>query len=121
MIGKGKLFFVGLALLTAGGLVSCQTTATPTLPALSQPGISVGISDDSCPNVIVHVGQQISWTNQGRQEHIVRAKSTQGGRAFDSGTLKPGESFVVTLTHSDVYEYECSADGSLTGMITLEP
>jgi hypothetical protein len=121
MIGTRKLFLVGLALLTVGGLVSCQSTATPTLPVLSQQGLSVGISDDSCPNVIVYVGQQISWTNQGKQEHIVRAKSVEGERAFDSGTLKPGESFAVTLTQPDVYQYECSADGSLTGMITLEP
>ncbi len=121
MIRKNKLFFVGLALFTVAGLISCQSTATPTLPALSQPGISVGISDDSCPNVIVTAGQQISWTNQGAQEHVVRAKSVEGERAFDSGTLRPGESFAVTLTQPDVYQYECSADGSLTGMITLEP
>ena len=121
MIGKRKLFFVGLALLTVGVVVSCQSTATPTLAISSQLGISVGISDDSCPNVIVEVGQQISWTNQGQQDHIVRAKSIEGERPFDSGTLKPGESFAVSLTQPDVYEYECSADGSLTGIITLEP
>lgn len=121
MIGKRKLFFVGLSLLTVGVLVSCQSIATPTLAILSQPGISVGISNDSCPDVIVEVGQQISWTNQGKQEHIVRATSVEGESAFDSGTLRPGESFAVTLTQPDIYQYECSADGSLTGLITLEP
>ena len=120
MIGKRKWFFVGLALFTVG-VLSCQSAATPALPVLSQAGISVGILDDSCPNVIAEVGQQISWTNQGTQEHIVRAKSAEGESAFDSGTLKPGDSFTVTLTQSDVYQYECSADGSLTGMITLKP
>ena len=121
MIGKRNLFSVGLALLTVGVLVACQSTATPTLAIPSPPGISVGISDDSCPNVIVEVGQQISWTNQGKQEHIVRAKSVEGDGAFDSGTLQPGDSFAVTLAQPDVYQYECSADGSLTGMITLQP
>jgi len=121
MIGKRKLLFVGLAFFTVGILVSCQSTATPTLPVLSQAGISVGILDDSCPNVMVEVGQQISWTNQGKQEHIVRAKSAEGESVFDSGILQPGDSFAVTLTQPDNYQYECSADGSLIGIITLQP
>lgn len=121
MISKRKLFFVGMALLTVGILVSCQSIATPTLATLSQPGIAVGISDDLCPTVTVKVGQQISWTNQGRQEHIVRAKSVDEQSGFDSGTLQPGDSFAVTLTQAETYQYECSADGSLTGTITVEP
>jgi hypothetical protein len=121
MIGKPKLFFFGLALITVGVLVSCQSTATPTLAILSEPGIAVGISDDSCPNVIVQLGQQISWTNQGREEHIVHAKSLDGTKGFDSGTIQPGDSFAVTLAEPETYQYECSADGSLTGRITVEP
>lgn len=121
MISKQKFFFVSLALLTAGVLISCQSIATPTLVAMSGPGIGVGISDDLCPTVIVQVGQQISWTNQGREEHIVRAKSVEGESGFDSGSLQPGDSFTVSLPQPDVYEYECSADGSLTGTITVEP
>lgn len=121
MTGKRKFFFVGSALLTVVVLVSCQPAATPTLATLSEPGIGVGISDDLCPTVIVQVGQQISWTNQGSQEHIVRAKSVEGESGFDSGSLQPGDSFTVTLPQPDVYQYECSADGSLTGTITVEP
>ena len=121
MMNKRNLFLVGLVLLAVGVLVSCQFTATPTLVPMSEPGIGVGISDDSCPTVVVKVGQQISWTNQGRQEHIVRAKSVEGESGFESGVLKPGDSFAVTLTQPDVYEYDCSEDGSLTGQITVEP
>lgn len=121
MISKRKLFFVGLALFTLGVLVSCQSIATPTLATLSEPGIGVGISDDLCPSVIVNVGQQISWTNQGRHEHIVRSKSVEGQILFDSGTLQPGDSFAITGLQPQIYQYECSADGSLTGTITVEP
>jgi plastocyanin len=121
MIGKRISFFIGVSMLTIGVLASCQSTATPTLAISSQPGISVGISDDSCPNVVVEIGQQISWTNQGTQDHMVRASSVEGASAFDSGTLRPGESFAVTLAQADIYQYECSADGSLTGTITLKP
>src|SRR5215207_8568271 len=109
MIGKRKLFLVGLVLLTVGGLVSCQSIATPTLVLLSEPGIGVGISDDLCPTVIVNVGQQISWTNQGKQEHIVRDKSVEGQSQFDSGTIRPGDSFAITGLLPQIYQYECSA------------
>jgi plastocyanin len=121
MIGKRIFFLVGAALRIVVVLVSCQSAATPTLATLSEPGIAVGISDDSCRNVTVKVGQQISWTNQGRDEHIVRAKSVDGQNEFDSGTIQPGDSFALTLALPDIYEYECSADGSLTGRITVEP
>jgi hypothetical protein len=121
MASKQTLLIFVFAFLIAGSLVSCQAHATPTLAALSGPGIAVGISDDSCPVVTVKVGQQISWTNQGKQEHIVRAKSVQGESEFASGTLQPGNSFTVTLPEPDIYTYDCSADGSLTGTITVEP
>ena len=121
MKNKSNLFLIGLVLLAVGVLVSCQSLATPTLAELPQAGISVGISDDYCPNVSANVGQQIGWTNQGKAEHIVRVKSVDGQSGFSSGTLKPGDSFVVSLTQPDIYQYDCSEDGSLTGKITVEP
>jgi hypothetical protein len=121
MISKHIFFFIGLVSLILGLLVSCQSNATPTLAELTGPGIGVGISDDLCPTIAVKVGQQISWTNQGRQEHIVRAKSVQGESRFESGSLHPGDSYAVTLAEPDTYQYDCSADGSLTGTITIEP
>ena len=121
MMGNRKLVYVGLAMFMLIGLTSCQYAATPTLAELSEPGTAVGISDDSCPTVIVQVGRQISWTNQGKQEHIVRAKSAEGKSVFDSGTLQPGDNFAVTLKEPGDYPYECTADGSLRGTITVEP
>ena len=121
MISKKDLFLVGLLLLTVGIFGSCKSRATPTLAESSQAGIGVGISDDLCPTVIVNVGQQIIWTNQGKVEHIVKAKSIDGQSSFSSGILQPGDNFVVTLTEPDVYQYDCSEDGSLTGKITVEP
>ena len=115
------LFLVTLALLMIGWLVSCQSNGTPTLAAMTGPGIGVGISDDVCPTVTVKAGQQISWTNQGKLEHIVRAKSSSGESAFASGILQPGDSFAVTLAEPDTYKVDCSEDGSLTGTITVQP
>jgi hypothetical protein len=121
MTGKKRWIFVELVLLAVGVLISCQSKSTPTLAELSQPGIRVGITDDTCPTVQVKVGQEINWTNQGKQEHIVRAKSIEGESAFETGIIKPGDSFSVTLMQPDIYEYDCSEDGSLTGTIKVEP
>jgi len=120
MIAKQIFFLIGLGGLAAVGLAACQSALTPTLATVSEPGIAVGITDDSCPTVTVKLGQQISWTNQRREAHMVRAKSVKGENKFDSGIIQPGDSFAVTLAEPDTYEYECSADGSLTGTITVE-
>jgi hypothetical protein len=80
MAGRQILLIFVFAFLIAGLLVTCQANATPTLAEFSGPGIGVGISDDTCPLVTVQVGQQISWTNQDKQEHIVRAKSVERER-----------------------------------------
>ena len=119
MIFKRESIVMGVALLTIGLLISCQST--PQMATSSPSGIAVGISDDSCPNAIVQVGQQITWTNQGTREHIIRDISVEGKSQFDSGTLHSGDIFAFTFSQPQTYKYECSADGSLTGTITVEP
>jgi len=111
--------FIGLVLFMAGLLAACQTT--PPLATSSAPGMSVGIADGLCPSVSVQVGQQVTWTNQGSQEHIVRDRSVEGKSRFDSGILKSGDVFAFTFSQPASYTYECSVDGVLTGTITVEP
>jgi plastocyanin len=69
----------------------------------------------------MQVGQTVTWTNQGSQEHIIRAKSIDGESQFSSAILKPGDSFGFTSAQPISYTYECSTDGSLKGSITVEP
>ncbi len=104
-----------LVLFNTGFLVSCQST--PTLATPSGPGIVVGITDDNCPSVTAQVGQQVLWTNQGNQDHIIRAKSIEDESQFSSGSLKPGDSFGFTFSQPMSYTYDCSEDGSMTGTI----
>ncbi len=119
LLHKRLSVFIGLVLFMAGLLAACQTT--PSLATSSAPGISVGIADDLCPSVTVQVGQQVTWTNQGSQEHIVRDKSVEGKSRFDSGILKSDDIFAFTFLQPESYTYECSVDGVLTGTITVEP
>jgi len=116
---KRQSVLIGLLLFMTGLLVSCQST--PTLAVQSTPGISVGITDDLCPNITVQAGQQVTWTNQGRREHIVRDVTVAGESQFDSGILKPGDFFGFTFPQPGSYTVACSEDGDLTGTITVEP
>lgn len=116
---KRGLSFLGATLLAIGLIISCQSA--PQLATPSSPGIGVGISEDLCPNVLIKVGEQLTWTNQGRNEHVVRDITVQGESQFNSGPLMPGDTFTITLSQPQSYKYECSEDGSLTGTVTIEP
>jgi len=114
---KRELIIIGVVLFMTGLLISCQSA--PQIATSSLSGIGVGISDGLCPNVIITVGQQITWTNQGRREHIVRDITVEGKSQFDSGLLQSGDIFTFTFSEPQTYKYQCSVDGSLTGTITV--
>lgn len=115
---KIQSVFILIVLLTTGILASCQNKIPLATP--SAPGISVGITDDLCPGVTLQAGQQVTWTNQGVSEHVVRDITIEGSSQFDSGILKSGDTFAFTFPQAKKYTYECSEDGLLTGVITVE-
>jgi hypothetical protein len=117
LLYKRQSIFIGIVLFMAGLLAACQ--ATPQFFSPNPAGIGVGITDDLCPNVIVTVGQQITWTNQGAHKHIVRDSTVAGKSQFDSGSLQSGDTFSFTFSEPQTYKYQCSADGSLLGTITV--
>jgi len=57
------------------------------------------------------------WTNEGDEPHTVTADDGQ----FDSGTLNPGESFMVTFEGSGTLSYYCEIHPSMVGSITVIP
>lgn len=116
---KRPSVLVGLALMLAGYLAACQPT--PPLATSTAPGISVGITADICPNVVVSADQQVTWTNQDTREHVVRHEPAEGNAQFDSGTLQPGDTFSFTFPQPGTYTYDCSMDGAMTGTITVQP
>jgi hypothetical protein len=116
--GKGwTILITGIFLL--GFLSACQPA--PTLAPMTSPGIGVGITRNSCPNLEVQVGQQVTWTNQDSREHIVRDEPAQGTGQFDSGILQPGDTFAFTFMQAGVYTYVCSENGAMNGTITVQP
>lgn len=110
------LFFI---VVYGTSLASCQ--AKPSVATPSAPGISVGITSDTCPNIVVQVGDQVTWTNQDSDEHVVREKPSEGQAQFDSGVLASGDSFSFNFIQTGIYTYECSENGLMTGTVTVQP
>ncbi len=107
-----------LLMLLAGLTAGCKSESTQTQPIL---GTTVGINDAICPSVIIQVGEKLTWTNDGKQEHMVRDVTSGSASQFDSGILGPGNSFSFVFPAAKTYTYTCSADGSMTGTITVNP
>jgi hypothetical protein len=117
-----KVTFVNRFILTLCSILimaACQPT--PTLIPSTESGVGVGITEDTCPNVLIQLGQQVTWTNQDAHDHIVRDKPAKRNGQFDSGILKTGDSFAFTFMNTGDYPYECSEDGSGTGIVTVQP
>jgi plastocyanin len=116
---KRPLIILEMVALLSAFLAACQSQ--PPLATPSAPGISVGITGETCPSVVLQVGQQVTWTNQDSREHMVRDKPAEGNSRFDSGTLQPGDNFAFTFPQPGSYIYQCSRDGTVTGTISVQP
>lgn len=68
--------------------------------------------------ITVPVGTTVRWTNTGNAPHTVT--STNSPRAFDSGTLNPGDSFEFTFNTPGQFPYFCSIHPSMTGMVIVQ-
>jgi len=77
--------------------------------------------------VTINVGDTIKWENTGNSVHHATddhemaikgddVKSPPGTEAFDSGFMRPGESFTHTFTTPGIYKYVCVAHEA-SGMI----
>ena len=82
--------------------------------------VSVSIVDFAfTPKTItVPVGTTVRWTNNGNAPHTVT--STSSPRAFDSGTLNPGDTFQHTFTTAGQFPYRCAIHPSMTGTVIVE-
>lgn len=65
--------------------------------------------------VKIEVGTKVTWVNNGSQEHT----ATDDDKAFDSGTLAPGEKFSFVFKEAGIYNYKCTPHPWMEGTITV--
>jgi plastocyanin len=68
-------------------------------------------------NVQVHVGDTVTWTNNGAVTHTTTAK----GGTWDSGNLAPGAMFSFTFNNTGTFLYRCNIHHSMKGGIRVVP
>ena len=126
------LTYGGLSLLGVAMLSGIRTpTAGANEPAVVIKMIDVPASFDPAEVTII-VGDTIRWENVGVSVHhagsdpstAVKASDVanpDGAKPFDSGLIKPGESFSYTFTKPGTYKYVCIAhEGSgMLGQVTV--
>jgi len=122
------LFLVGLVLLALHTTAAMSAAQPPVLikmvdmPPTFEPG-----------QVTIKAGQSVEWQNVGNEVHhatsdpALAIKSSevanpQGVQPFDSGFLRPGETFTHSFPKPGIYKYTCvvhEAKG-MTGVVIVK-
>jgi plastocyanin len=107
--------------LSAGALVGAgQAVTTSNRSAGVRAEVPVSITEFmfTPSRLMVHVGDTVTWTNNGGVSHTTTAK----GAVWDSGTLTPGMSFSFTFTATGKFMYRCQIHPTLMkGIIKVNP
>jgi plastocyanin len=77
------------------------------------------------PTLKISVGDTITWKNPVRQDGAMHTVTEIGCFewkvcAFDSGFIKPGESFSYTFRESGTYRYRCRLHVFMEGSIIVD-
>ena len=81
----------------------------------SDPAVTIADFHFTPPTTTVHVGDTITWTNDGPSAHTATAKDG----SFNTGTLSKGQSASHTFTQPGTYAYVCTIHPFMHGTITV--
>jgi plastocyanin len=84
--------------------------------------------------ITIRVGETVEWKNVGNSVHHASsdpsmamkpgdASTPPGAKAFDSGFLRPGDTYSFKFTQPGVYDYVCAPHetSGMTGKVTVLP
>jgi plastocyanin len=86
-----------------------------TAHAAGDPGVTVADFHFSPATTTIHVGDTITWTNDGPSSHT----ATAHGGSFDTGVLKKGQSASHTFTQAGTVTYFCQIHPFMHGTIVV--
>jgi len=98
-----------LAALVAGAVVASVGAAAPSAEVTIPAKLYVP------RELTVVTGTTVSWRNADRTTHTV----TQEDDAFDSGFLRPGDTFSTTFAKSGTFAYHCSIHRTMQGVVRV--
>jgi plastocyanin len=83
--------------------------------AAGDPGVTIADFHFTAPSTTVHVGDTITWTNDGPSAHT----ATASNGSFDTGTLNKGQSASHTFTQTGTFTYICRIHPFMHGTIVV--
>jgi plastocyanin len=84
--------------------------------AAGDPAVTIADFQFTPGSVTVHVGDTITWTNNGPSTHTATARDG----SFDTGQLKKGQSASHTFTHAGTFAYFCQIHPFMHGTIVVQ-
>jgi plastocyanin len=79
------------------------------------PGVTVADFHFTPATTTIHIGDTITWTNDGPSSHT----ATAHGGSFDTGVLKKGQSASHTFTQPGTFTYFCQIHPFMHGTIVV--
>jgi plastocyanin len=72
-------------------------------------------------SLTINVGETVRWINRDSVSHTVTA-GAPGARTdeFDSGSIAPDQSFVLTFEQVGTFDYFCTFHPVMTAVVTVE-
>jgi plastocyanin len=83
--------------------------------AAVDPALTISDFQFTPSTITVHVGDTITWTNNGPSAHTATAR----GGSFDSGTLHKGQSASHTFTQPGTFAYYCRIHPFMHGTVVV--
>jgi plastocyanin len=87
-----------------------------TAHAASDPGVTIADFQFTPGSTTIHVGDTITWTNNGPSSHTATARNG----SFDIGVLKKGASASHTFTQAGTFAYYCKIHPFMHGTIIVQ-
>jgi plastocyanin len=84
--------------------------------AAGDPGVGIADFHFTPGTTTIHVGDTITWTNNGPSPH----SATANNHSFDTGVLKKGQSGSHTFTQAGTFTYFCSVHPFMHGTIVVQ-
>jgi plastocyanin len=117
----GALLALALALVIAACASSSSGSSGAAKPSAAAPApgkLTVKISGYAFApaSVTVGAGSRITFTNHDATAHT----ATSNKPAFDTGTVKPGQSATLTLRKAGTYTYYCQFHAFMHGTVIVK-
>ena len=115
--GKRIGIVIAACALVLGIVLTTLPILAPTARAQGQNVVTVPIRDFffDPADITVEPGTTVMWVNEGTHPHTVTSDDGQ----FDSETLMPGDSFMVTFSGSGTLTYHCEIHDFMMGSVTV--